>query len=34
MEWVVFVFFAVAALGGAVGVVLARKPVHAALSWC
>ena len=32
MEWAVFVIFAVAALGGAGGVVMARKPVHAALS--
>jgi NADH-quinone oxidoreductase subunit J len=32
MEWAVFVVFAVAAVGGAGGVVLARKPVHAALS--
>jgi len=32
MEWAVFVVFAVAAIGGAGGVVLARKPVHAALS--
>ncbi|HVW35036.1 MAG TPA: NADH-quinone oxidoreductase subunit J [Acidimicrobiia bacterium] len=32
MEWAVFVVFAVCALGGAAGVVLARKPVHAALS--
>ena len=32
MEWVVFVVFAVAALGGAAGVVLFRKPVHAAMS--
>ncbi|HLF41189.1 MAG TPA: NADH-quinone oxidoreductase subunit J [Acidimicrobiia bacterium] len=31
MEWAVFAVFAVAALSGAVGVVLARKPVHAAL---
>ncbi|MGH8994150.1 MAG: NADH-quinone oxidoreductase subunit J [Acidimicrobiia bacterium] len=31
MEWAVFAAFAVAALAGAVGVVLARKPVHAAL---
>ena len=32
MEWVVFVISAVAALAGAAGVVMARKPVHAALS--
>jgi NADH-quinone oxidoreductase subunit J len=32
MEWAVFVIFAVAALVGAGGVVMARKPVHAALS--
>ncbi len=32
LEWAVFVIFAVAALGGAVGVVMARKPVHAALA--
>ena len=32
MEWAVFGIFAVAALGGAGGVVLARKPVHAAMS--
>ena len=32
MEWAVFIVFAVAAVGGAGGVVLARKPVHAALS--
>ena len=32
MEWVVFSVFALAALGGAGGVVMARKPVHAALS--
>ena len=31
MEWAVFVAFAVAALAGSVGVVLSRKPVHAAL---
>ncbi len=31
MEWAVFAAFAVAALAGAVGVVLSRKPVHAAL---
>ncbi len=31
MEWAVFAAFAVAALAGAIGVVLARKPVHAAL---
>jgi NADH-quinone oxidoreductase subunit J len=31
MEWAVFAAFAVAALAGAVGVVVARKPVHAAL---
>ncbi len=32
MEWAVFVIFAIAALAGAGGVVMARKPVHAALS--
>ena len=32
MEWAVFVVFAIAALTGAGGVVMARKPVHAALS--
>ncbi len=32
MEWAVFVIFAVAALGGAGGVVMARKPVHAAMA--
>ena len=32
MEWAVFVIFTVAALAGAAGVVMARKPVHAALS--
>jgi NADH-quinone oxidoreductase subunit J len=32
MEWAVFIVFAVAALAGAGGVVMARKPVHAALS--
>src|SRR6185436_7869839 len=32
MEWVVFVVSAVAALAGAGGVVMARKPVHAAMS--
>jgi NADH-quinone oxidoreductase subunit J len=32
MEWAVFSLFAVAALVGAGGVVLARKPVHAAMS--
>jgi NADH-quinone oxidoreductase subunit J len=31
VEWAVFAAFAVAALAGAVGVVMARKPVHAAL---
>ena len=31
MEWAVFAAFAVAALAGAVGVVLSRKSVHAAL---
>jgi len=31
VEWVVFVVFAAAALAGAGGVVVARKPVHAAL---
>ncbi|MGH9042537.1 MAG: NADH-quinone oxidoreductase subunit J [Acidimicrobiia bacterium] len=31
MEWAVFATFAVAALAGAVGVVLSRKPAHAAL---
>jgi NADH-quinone oxidoreductase subunit J len=32
MEWAVFIVFAGAALVGAGGVVMARKPVHAALS--
>jgi len=32
MEWAVFVISAVAALGGAAGVVMSRKPVHAAIS--
>jgi NADH-quinone oxidoreductase subunit J len=32
MEWAVFIVFAVAAVAGAGGVVLTRKPVHAALS--
>jgi NADH-quinone oxidoreductase subunit J len=32
MEWAVFVIFAVAALAGAAGVVMSRKPVHAAMS--
>jgi NADH-quinone oxidoreductase subunit J len=32
MEWAVFIVFAVTALVGAGGVVMARKPVHAALS--
>lgn len=32
MEWAVFIFFALAALVGAGGVVMARRPVHAALS--
>ena len=32
MEWVVFSVFALAALVGAGGVVLSRRPVHAALS--
>ena len=32
MEWAVFVIFAVAGLAGAGGVVMARKPVHSALS--
>jgi len=32
MEWVVFSVSALAALAGAGGVVLSRKPVHAALS--
>ena len=32
MEWAVFIFFALAALAGAAGVVMARRPVHAALS--
>jgi len=32
MEWAVFLVFAVAALAGSGGVVMARKPVHAALS--
>lgn len=31
MEWAVFAVFAVASLVGSVGVVVARKPVHAAL---
>jgi NADH-quinone oxidoreductase subunit J len=31
VEWVVFILFAVAALVGSAGVVLARRPVHAAL---
>jgi NADH-quinone oxidoreductase subunit J len=31
-EWVVFSVFAVAAVGGAAGVVMARKPVHAAMA--
>jgi NADH-quinone oxidoreductase subunit J len=31
MEWAVFAVFAVTALAGSLGVVLARKPVHAAL---
>ena len=31
MEWAVFVVFAVVALVGSAGVVLARRPVHAAL---
>ncbi len=32
MEWVVFLISAIAALAGAGGVVMARKPVHAAMS--
>jgi NADH-quinone oxidoreductase subunit J len=32
MDWAVFLLFAVAALGGAAGVVMFRKPVHAAMS--
>ena len=32
MEVAVFAIFAVAAIAGSLGVVLARKPVHAALS--
>ena len=32
MEWAVFLLFAVAALAGSGGVVLARRPVHAAMS--
>jgi NADH-quinone oxidoreductase subunit J len=32
MEWAVFVISAVAALAGAAGVVMSRKPVHAAMS--
>jgi len=32
VEWAVFVIFAVTALGGAGGVVMSRKPVHAAMS--
>jgi NADH-quinone oxidoreductase subunit J len=32
MEWAVFAVFAIAALAGAGGVVMARRPVHAALS--
>jgi NADH-quinone oxidoreductase subunit J len=32
MEWAVFVLFALAALVGATGVVMAHKPVHAAMS--
>ena len=32
LEWAVFGLFAVTALGGAVGVVMARKPVHAAMA--
>jgi NADH-quinone oxidoreductase subunit J len=31
VEWAVFILFAVAALVGSAGVVLARRPVHAAL---
>ncbi len=31
MEWAVFILFALAALAGSAGVVLARRPVHAAL---
>jgi NADH-quinone oxidoreductase subunit J len=32
VEWAVFVIFTLAALGGAAGVVMSRKPVHAAMS--
>ena len=32
MEWAIFVIFAIGAIGGAGGVVMARKPVHAALA--
>jgi NADH-quinone oxidoreductase subunit J len=32
MEWAVFLFFSVAALAGAGGVIFSRKPVHAAMS--
>jgi NADH-quinone oxidoreductase subunit J len=32
MEWAVFVLFAIGAVGGAAGVIMARKPVHAALA--
>ena len=32
MEWVVWVIATIGALGGAIGVIMARKPVHAALS--
>ena len=32
MEWVVFGLFTLAALGGAAGVVVARRPVHSAMS--
>ncbi len=31
MEWAVFILFALAALAGSAGVVVARRPVHAAL---
>jgi NADH-quinone oxidoreductase subunit J len=31
VEWAVFIIFAVAALAGSAGVVLSRRPVHAAL---
>ncbi|HYH50206.1 MAG TPA: NADH-quinone oxidoreductase subunit J [Acidimicrobiia bacterium] len=32
MEWAVFVLFAIGAIGGAGGVIMARKPVHAAMA--